>query len=482
MASFRSDFVAGWLSGLWLVLVGGLPLTAQAANWNLAPGLSIGQTYTDNANLDASKRSESITRISPHISLYREGARSKFDLTYAPQYRKYWQETNDNELVNFLRAEGDMELYRSHFFLNGRASVDQRNTSSRAREGIDSATGIADQTTTYSAALSPYYKTRLGRSLLFEARYDQDRVYYDTRNADSSTGRRLDLVLGSGEAVRVMPWEVRLEQSEISYDRVADDDRIRRAVGQAAYQFDSHWALGLRLGYEKYELASSPDQDGSVWGLGFIYTPNSRTRLAAGLGQRSFGDDYYLQFSHRSRHTVWNASYNQDFVSSRNESTRPTLFDRRDAFGNLIRDPALSSPVNATRSGPTLNSEYYQLNRFTTSFTLATGRTDATLGASYTEREYDRSSLTSDTEDVIVYSTLSRQLRPHTSAFLRVNWSDHNERLLDYEQWLASLGGSYQLGRYTSLVLTLAHLRRDANPDIDSYEENRASLTLDRSW
>ena len=466
-----------------IILVGsGLTASAQSSDWIIAPGLSVEQIYTDNSNLDSEEESDSITRISPRLSLYRKGARAKLDLSYAPQYRHYWQETQPNEVVHFLRADGDIELVKKHIFMDGWATADQRPLNSSGRTGIDGITRTDDLTEVYTGGISPYFTSRLGPALTFEARYGLNRVYYAEEDRDSSTGQRADLVLGSSPAVRGMPWELRLEQNNIEYDDREDDDKIKRARAEMAYQLNRQWALGAVLGYEQYELATTEDREGEIWGVGFIYSPNSRTRLTAGLGERFFGDNYYLDFSYRGSRTVWTADYKRDFVTARDEVIRPSLFERMDAFGNLIRDPALSEPTSVSRSSPNLTDDYYLLERFTTNFNLVSGRTTLNLSAGYSARNYDEAVGPSDTEDVTLSGRFSRRLRPQTTAFINLNWRDHSEDLQDYEQWIASLGGSYRLGTHTALAFSLAHLDREATLDENSYEENRASLSLNRSW
>ncbi len=454
----------------------------QSADWVITPGVLLEQVYTDNANLDNDEVSESITRVKPRISAYRKGARASVDLSYAPQYRHYWEETQDNEVVHFLRADGDIELVKNHFFIDGWATADQHTINSSSRTGIDSISGSDDLTQVYTAGISPYLASQLGDYATVEARYGLNRIEYADDNLDSSTGQRVDLVLGSGRSVRVIPWELQLTQSRIDYDDLEEDDKVSRARGELAYQFSRQWALAAALGYEEYELSVNEDIDGGIWSVGFIFTPSSRTRLAAGFGERSFGDDYYLDFSHRSQRIVWSASYLQDFVSARDEVMRPSLFERRDAFGNLIRDPVLSNPVAATRSGPTLDEGHYLLESFNARVVMSTGRTSLSLAAGYTERDYEESLVPRDSTDLKLSGRLTRRLRSHLNGFLGVAWIDHEEDLADYQQWSASVGGSYQLAPKTSLSLSLSHLQRDASVDAASYTENRVSLGLDKRW
>jgi uncharacterized protein (PEP-CTERM system associated) len=482
MSNGKSAWVTGLLSASLPMLGLAYTLTAHAADWILAPGLTLEQVFTDNANLDDAEQFESISRISPRISAYREGARAKLDLRYAPEYRHYWHETETNKWVHFLRADGEMELYEDHLFVDGWASADQHTIDSGGRTGIDGLTGGNDLTEVYTGGISPYFTTRLGPYLAAEARYRLDRVYYEEVGQSSSTGQRLDLVLGSGPSVRALPWQLQLEESQVNYDDLDNNDRIRRARIQVNHQLNRKWALAGTLGYEDLELAVNSDQEGDIWNVGFLYTPNNRTRLAAGVGERFFGTDYYLDFTYRGKRVVWNAEYGRDVVSARDEVQEPGLFARQDEFGNLIRDPVLSAPLNTVRTGATLNEEYYLLDKFTTRFTFATQRTTLSLDAAYRKRDYEAGSPTDDTEDRDLAVSLNRTLRQRLSGLARLSWTDHEEEQNDYQQWIATLGTGYRLGQRTSLNLSLAHLDRNATVDANSYKENRISLALQASW
>ncbi len=456
-----------------------LTLTAVASDWTIAPAITLEQTYTDNALLtNDNKQNESITVVRPSLSIYREGARARVDINYAPEYRYYWEDTEDDELVNFLRADASAELVQDHLFLDGWGTADLTNITSRGRTGLGGLTGRPDSTEVYTAGISPYFKSRVGGDFsLFEARYTLDSVSFSEPGVDDSVGQRADLIFGSGTAFANQIWELSAWQSRVDYDSLDDDNEVSQFRAEFAQQLSNQWALAFVAGYEDFNLAVNEDIDGSLWSVGVIYTPNQRTRLAIGGGERAFGDDYYLDFSHLSRRTVWTASYQRDYTSVREELMRPTLFERQDVFGNLVRDPVLENPPAVDREGtPAISPEYYELERFATSFTFTTDRTSLTLSGSRAERNYE--SAVDDTRDLNLVARVARDLSAHTNAYLRLSWTDHEEEVLNYEQWVVSLGGSYQLGAYTSLGLRLAHLERDAETEVDSYDENSATLSF----
>ena len=453
-----------------------LSLSATAADWIISPAVTLEQTYTDNALLtNDDEENESITIVTPSISAYREGARASVDFNYAPEYRYHWEDTEDDELIHFLRADGNVELMEEHLFLDGWATADLTNITSTGRTGIGGLTGQADDTEVFTVGLSPYFRTRLSNISLFEFRYTVDQVNYSESDLAESTGKRADMVLGSGTAFTNQIWEVSAFHNQVDYDEQDEENEETQFRAEFAQQITRQWAVAFAAGHEEYDLVVNEDFDGSLWSVGIIYTPNLRTRLALGGGERAFGDDYYLDFSHTSRRTVWTASYLRDFTSAREELLRPTLFERQDVFGNLVRDPVLESPPTVDREGaPSISPEYYELETFTTGFTFAATRTRFSLSAGRTDRDYELA--TSDTKDVFASASVSRDVSQRTSAYVSLSWTDHEELALEYDEYVAALGGSYQLGVRTEMGMRLAHLERDADLDAETYDENSFSI------
>jgi uncharacterized protein (PEP-CTERM system associated) len=463
------------LSGYALAVI---PPAVTAADWIIAPAVTVEQIYTDNVHLSsADAQGESITQLKPSISIYRTGARANVDINYAPEYNRYWQGTQDNELVHYLRADGQVEMMQDHLFLDGWGSANMTNLSSTGRTGIDALTARADTTEVYTAGVSPYFKTRMGNFASLEARYTADAVNYTAHTVDDNKGQRADLVLGSGSAFNNQVWELSATKSIVSYDSLADDNEVRLFRAEFIQQLTHQWAVSFAAGHEEYNLAVTTDSSGALWSVGMIYTPSPRTRLAVGGGERAFGNDYHLDFSHRSPHTVWTANYRRDYASARDEVVRPTLFERQDAFGNLVRDPVLENPIAAeSTSSPTLSPDYFEIEEFTTDFNLETGRTKFNLRGSHTKRLYEIS--VNDTRDLYFRAGASRDLSRQLSTSLRLGWYDHKEEILNYKQWLASLGVGYRLGNRTRLGATVTHLKRNAESDAASYKENRFSIYL----
>ncbi|MEJ2590145.1 MAG: TIGR03016 family PEP-CTERM system-associated outer membrane protein [Candidatus Thiodiazotropha sp.] len=452
------------------------PPAVNAAEWIVSPAVRVGQIYTDNALLtNSDTRSESITQIRPSISLYKEGARATVDINYAPQYNRYWQDTQNNELIHYLRADGKTELLEDHLYVNGWANADVSNISSISRTGVDALSGRNNTTEVYTVGVSPYFTAHMSNFATLEARYTADSVNYSAAGLDDNKGQRADLVVGSGSAFNNQIWELSASKNVVDYHSLSDNNESTRYKADFIQQLTHQWALAFAAGHESYKPAITPDLSGSIWSVGFIYTPTPRTRLAMGGGERAFGSDYYLDFNHRSARSVWTANYRRDYTTARDEVMHPTLFGRHDAFGNLVRDAVLDNPPVIERGdSPTLGPDYYEIEEFTTSYTLATGRSTLNINAGQTKRIYDLS--VDNTRDLRVGAWLRRNLSQRLDSRLRLDRLDHKEQVLDYKQWVAAIEVGYTVGANSSLSASLAHLKRNAQTDADSYDENRIGV------
>jgi uncharacterized protein (PEP-CTERM system associated) len=462
-----------------LVIMSGI--RSVEADWIISPSIGIEQVYSDNAFLTYSdKESEYITVVRPTISLYNEGRRGRLDINYAPEYRYYREDTEDSDVVHFLRSEGSLEIAKNHLFLDGWLRGDRTDLINSGRTSVSGLTGTSDDTDYYSAGISPYFRSNLGDFVVTELRFAGDKIEYSEDVENDSKGMRGDLVFGSGSRFTNQVWEILFQQSEVDYENLDDDNETKIVRAELIQEITRSWSLAFSVGYEEYILAVADDRDDSTWSVGAIFSPNARFRVSLGVGERSFGDDYYFDLINQTSRTTWTARFTKEFVSARDEITTQPLFERQDAFGNLVRDPILESATGVARttSSPTISEDYYELSRFATAFTYRLMRTALTLGAGYSGREYDDS--VRDTQDTDLSLTLSRRLTRLLNGSIQIAGLYHRENLLDYDQWATSLNLAYQIGNQSSVALNITHFDRDAETEANafeiSYEENQASI------
>jgi uncharacterized protein (PEP-CTERM system associated) len=481
---FNKGHINGYKPLVYACLACGVGLIPQvgsvhAADWIISPSIGIQHIYTDNANLTYEDTvSDNITVLRPTLSMYKEGARASLDFNYAPEYRHYWDETGDSEVVHFMRTEGNVEIAENHLYLDGWLRADRTNITSTGRSGIGGLTGTADDTDFYSVGLSPYFTASLGDFSVVEIRLTGDKISYSEDLDSESTGKQGEIAFGNGSMFTNQIWEIVYRQNEVDYESLDDNNETKIFRSELIQKITTQWAVAFSAGYEEYILAVGEDRDDPTWSVGAIYTPSPRTRFALSIGERSFGDDYYFDFSHRSSRSIWTARYEQDFTSARNELRTQPLFERQDAFGNLVRDPILESSSTILRSAsiPSITEDYYEIKRFTTEFTYQTLRSAINLRGRYIERIYDH--LARDTEDIELSVSLSRRLTRLTLGYFQISGADHQQELADYDQLSATLGVTYQFGTDSRIGFSISHLERDADTDINSYEENHAMVNV----
>jgi uncharacterized protein (PEP-CTERM system associated) len=377
-----------------------------------------------------------------------------------------------------MRTEGNVEIAENHLYLDGWLRGDRTNINSTGRIGIGGLTGTEDDTEFYSVGLSPYLTARLGDFALVEFRFTGDKVGYSEDVASDSTGKAGAVAFGSGSMFTNQAWEVLFKNTEVDYESLDENNETTIFRSELIQKITNQWALAFSAGYEEYDLVVTEDRDDSTWSVGFIYTPNPRTRIALGVGERSFGDDYYFDFSHRSSRTIWTARYEQDFTSAREELRVQPLFERQDAFGDLRRDPILEGVPISVRGAfnPSVTEAYFESKRFSTAFTYLTARTTFVLSGGYLERIYNLS--IRDTEDIEMDLLLERKLSRLLTGLFRIGYYDHEQEALVYDQWLASLGTFYQIGTDGRIGLDLSRIERDADAEGGSYTENQVSVNF----
>jgi uncharacterized protein (PEP-CTERM system associated) len=342
-----------------------------AARWDVVPTLAVRETYTDNVSLvqDAFKQSDWVTQVIPGIAIAATGARLRLRLSYTPEVTYYARGTDDNQVFNRGNALGVAELAEKLLFIEAGGRVDQYDISPGGAITINNVNTTGNRATVGSYYASPYLQHALGSDIRVEARYTYSVVNTDNNPALlNSVADRINLRLASGPGHRLLTWDIAYNGEKIRYDTQQEIDtqviaaNARRAIALTV-------GLLAKVGYDYYKSGNIlPASEGAFWGAGIDWRPSPRTRLAATGGQRFYGNDYSLDFSHRTRLTTWSASYSQIVTTARSQFFIPattstagyldTLYLSRfpdpvarqkvvdDFIARTGLPPSLSSPIN----------------------------------------------------------------------------------------------------------------------------------------
>jgi uncharacterized protein (PEP-CTERM system associated) len=364
---------------------------AWGAQWDIVPTLSVVESYTDNIALtsDALKQSDWITQAIPGIKVNATGPRLRFNVNYAPEVVYYAHSRDDVEVFNRGSALGTAELARQLLFIDGGAAVNQYDVSPRGPLTTSNINITGNRATVANYFASPYLRSTAGSQVQAEARYTYSVAKSDdTPELVDSAGNAISLRLASGPAYKVFTWNLSYHRENIEYTGTQQDQDTDIEVSSAGVRrmLTNTFALTAQGGYDYYKRgALVPASEGWAWNVGMDWTPSPRTRLAAAVGERFYGDYYSLEFTHRTPLTTWSAGYNQTVTTTRSEfflpSTTSTAAYLDTLFSTQIPDPvarqkAVENFIARTGLPPSLASP---INFFTTQL-FVTKRWQASVG------------------------------------------------------------------------------------------------------
>jgi len=317
----RPDLI--WLLSLLAGLTAFPSGSAWAAKWEVVPALSLVETYTDNVTLasDAAKKSDSITQVIPSLSVAATADRLRFKIVYRPEFTYYAQGNAENKVFHRGNAVGTAQLVKDLFFVDAGANVDQYNVSLGGPLTSSNVYATGNRTTTTTVYVSPYLVHNFGSAARAEARYTHSNVHSnDTAAFANSVADRAYLRLASGPRYTVFTWDMDYRKETIDYESAGDLDTEVSNLNARRLITPTLGLLG-RAGYEYYYYRSGffPATEGSLWTAGFDWAPSPRTRVAATIGQRFYGDTYSLELRQRTRLTAWSATYSENVTTFRSE-------------------------------------------------------------------------------------------------------------------------------------------------------------------
>jgi uncharacterized protein (PEP-CTERM system associated) len=219
--------------------------------------------------------------------------------------------------------------------------------------------------------------------------------------------------------------------------------------------------------------------------------------------EQMFGQSFAFDFSHRLRRTVWTMSYNKSLTNFRIQqlarTTREqTIYGPQDATaiiydgrkypvypqeGVFDENGRQAYTIYHVYDRPSLRDEYYVIETLNTGFTIETRRSNFSVDAHLTKRDYEVQRITG--RDIGVDVAWDRVLTSRTSARFALSWQKNriDEDATEDTRWRLTLGLSRKLTPHTSANLDY-HYRSlgSSKGSVGEYQENQVSLTLASRW
>lgn len=473
-------------------------------DWDITPRLTIGETFTDNRDLDPPGEEEIdfVTRVSPGISARRQTGRLDFFLDYNMQNLLFARD-GEFETNHQLLGRSTAELVKEHFFLDANASVRQVIISARERLPRDNISRTGNRTDAITYGLSPYWINDFAGYARAQARYRFDGVHVG-EGASDSFRQSVTASLDSSRRFTILNWGLSYFYQQLSREGGEDSTR-QSASGQASYRLTDDWTLLARGGYEDHDLATFTDtEDGTYWSLGASWTPSRfisatalygpddkeyslrlsptrRTSLSVTRLERDVGIDPGVDWrgtlTHRTRYSTWSADYFEEVTSVQEVLlTDEPFIIFEDAEGNEIIFDEQGNIISRDDLF-TLRDAEFERKRFQVSVGYRRGHSQFRTRAFLESREFEI-----DADDERSYGLSAGwtwRFAPRTRLILDGEW-DRSEFEDDRQDdlWELRVGLARTFTPDVNATLQYRYARQDSSEPEQDYRENRITLLM----
>jgi uncharacterized protein (PEP-CTERM system associated) len=375
------------------------------AEIKVVPGVSVTETWTDNVNLTPSNqaRSEFVTDLAPSLSLVDNNPRLQLAASY--QFHQFLYSDRDapdlHDNSRNLQAALKAKVIEDLLFLDADATRSQQAVSAFGPQVADNLYSANNRSEVSLWRVSPYLVRRIGSSADLVMRYTRDSVRTSVTGYGNTQGEDANLTLSSRGDQRI-GWTLQYDRQHLT-DRLAGDSTSSTSNAGLSWQVQPGFSLTGSAGYDDYDYHSLGGRTrGRSWNVGYAYKPSSRTSLSMSFGRRYFGASRSMAAMHRSRHTVWNFSYDESVTTSREQFLLPAAADtvslldqlfttsfpdpvlRRQAVDTYIKMAGL--PSSLATNVNYLSNRYMLQKQFQASVAMIGARSTLLLSANDTRR------------------------------------------------------------------------------------------------
>ena len=314
----------------------------QARTVAVQPLASIAQTFSDNVHLaPTGGQAGSITQVSAGVGLRARSGLVHGFLDYSLSQFLY-SVGGQNTLQNALNANLDTDLVAGRAKLGMTASIAQSAVSAFAAQPGLGGGSQSNSTEVRNLRISPSFRGPIGTGLQYSS--DWSYTVSDARNTSVGDGSTASAALRIEPATSArLGWGVDLShvRSAFKLGRTTTDDRL---FGGASWRVDD---LDLQtqasVGIEATDITSVRRETFRTWGVGAVWAPSPRTKLAAQYDHRFFGPSHSLTFEHRTALTTWRLTDSRSVSTAGNQAGlggQGTAYDLfYSQFASAVPDP-----------------------------------------------------------------------------------------------------------------------------------------------
>ncbi len=447
-----------------------------ARQWTVTPTVSVGETYSDNIDLDpeGAETTAFVTEVTPAISIAGNSARARASLnaglTASHQTRG---DDNGTKFDVDLAGDATIEAIKDLLFFDARASVSQQVLNNR------SSNSTSNESTVQTYEASPYLRGHFGDFADGEARYTFTQFLSNSSGASDSEIHKVALNLGSGSDFSRILWTIDLSASRELRTNENNVDR-RDGLLSLEYAFSRYFSLLGSAGHQNFDDGNPANKiDAISWDAGFRWRPGPRTDLRMTYGHRDNSDSARMNFSYRfSSRTQLTASYAEVLATSQGQISQTLANIGFNPETGALVDTATGLAFNPRTGLSSISNETTRTKTFRIDIAGSRGRNS--FGAGFTiERQNVEPS--GDGEDsVAVTANWGRRLNRRLNLDLRGSYENTDFSLdgrADHDYNFDG-GLSYTLATNVNASFSYGYQRRDSNVAAEEYVANSVSINV----
>jgi len=467
-----------------------------AGEWKTTYGVNVKELYTNNVCLESdSEEDEWITTVTPTVSVTGSSARATLNLSASMEINNL--DDNDSQCNgsddadNYnprLSGTARLDLVPNLLSVDFGSSIEQNKIDPFVASGDSNLNKSSNTNTSYSYSVSPNVNHRFGDFSVVNFRYSYDNQTNSESEIDDSELHAASLnIAGAGNSK--LSWSLLTNYREVNYEQEEQsesDDYIGSVNFSLGYQVHRKWRLNASTGQDINDFESTnSDIDGNRWSASLNWTPNPRTDITVGSGNRFIGDTPTLKINYRHKHSSLSLNYEKLVTFSRSLRTQEAFFSLIDANGDPVLD--IDGRLALIRlNQTTLTRSPVVDERLNLGYQWSGGRTSINLNASESKqtREEDNFASTFTTTSIGLRRSLSSMLSISAGAtYSKTEVEEGSEQLgQDSELYRLSFGLDKKIGLHTSMNVNHIFTDRRSDEREDEYSENRTSIGVRMSW
>jgi len=241
-------------------------------------------------------------------------------------------------------------------------------------------------------------------------------------------------------------------------------------------------ALKFSLGWDSNDFSSSGGSvNGSLWSIGAVWNPSTRTSFEATIGERFFGSDTFIELSHQARRTRWSATFTQEA-----STTRATFFDQQvfnlfDSFGEPIIDPVIGEQAILNVNVPVQTTEVLIRSRFSGNVNYTLRKNTFDLNVFREELEFQ---VAGDQDEFMgATATWIWNIGKRSQSILNIGWDKQSRRDgIDDTRTSVEYRINYRLTPSLNGNIGARYTIKESDSSVNEYDEARVFIGLNKTF